>query len=125
MTFTQTLILALSVVVSIAAAMGIAYAVFKASASTNTSMLYQRENDALTKALTRQEAEASRLATKVETLTNTNAVLQETVSGAAAVRHLAVEIAREEAARREEHQAMMLLLKDLIAVVRRERGALG
>lgn len=122
---TQTVAIVLTAVVSVATAMGIAYAVFKSTARTNTNLLYERENDALTKALARQETEATRLATKVETLTNTNAVLQETVSGAAAVRHLATEIAREEAARREEHQAMMLLLKDLIAIIRRERGEIG
>lgn len=124
MTFTQTVILAMSVIVTIATALGVAVAVFRASARTNTATLYERENDALTKALARQESESLRLATKVETLTTTNAVLQETVSGAAAVRHLADEIHREEAARREEHHAMMMLLKDIIAELRRKRGEL-
>jgi hypothetical protein len=122
---TQTLALLATALVSVAAALGIAYAVFKSSARTNIAELYERENDALSKALARQEAEGVRLQTKVETLANTNAVLQETVSGAAAVRTLATEIARDESARREEHAAMMMLLKDLVAIIRRERGEIG
>jgi hypothetical protein len=38
------------------------------------------------------------------------------------VRTLALEIQGEERARREEHAQMMMLLKDIIAVIRRERG---
>jgi hypothetical protein len=121
---TQTIAIIITAVLAVATALGLAYAVFRSTARTNTTLLYERENDALTKALLRQEAEATRLATKVETLTNTNAVLQETVSGAAAVRTLAVEIQREEAARREEHKAMMMLLKDIIAEIRQARGTI-
>jgi hypothetical protein len=121
---TQTVGIILTAIVSVAVALGIAYSVFRSTARTNTTLLYERENDALTKALLRQEAESVRLQTKVETLVNTNAVLQETVSGAAAVRTLAVEIQREETARRDEHQIMMALLKDVIATIRQARGTL-
>lgn len=121
---TQTLVILAGVLVSVATALGLAFAIFKSTARNNTALLYERENDALTKALTRQEAESLRLQTKVETLVNTNAVLQETVSGAAAVRTLAVEIQREEAARRDEHKIMMELLKDMIATIRQQRGTI-
>jgi hypothetical protein len=121
---TQTIAIIITAVLAVATALGLAYAVFRSTARTNTTLLYERENEALTKALTRQEAESVRLQTKVETLVNTNAVLQETVSGAQAVRTLAVEIQREEAARREEHKVMMELLKDLIAQFRQARGTI-
>lgn len=122
---TQTLVVILTAVVSVATAAGIAWAVFKTSARTNTAALFERENDALTKALTRQETENLRLQTKVDALANANAVLQETVSGTLAVKELAKEIQREEAARREEHQTALVLLKDIIAEIRQSRGAIG
>jgi hypothetical protein len=122
---TQTIAIVVTAVVSTAAALGIAYAVFKSTARTNVQELYARENEALGKALARQEAENARLMAKVDTLANTNAVLQETVSGAAAVRELALEIRREEALRREEHQTALVLLKDIIAEMRQARGAIG
>lgn len=114
----ETIGVILTVTISVAVALGVAYSVFRSTARTNTALLYERENEALTKALQRQEAETAKLMAKVETLTTTNHVLQETVSGAAAVQTLAVEIRREESARREEHQSMNMLLRDLVAVVR-------
>lgn len=73
----------------------------------------------------RFEAENLRLTSKLDTLTQANAVLQETVSGAAAVRALAEDIAHEERARRDEHQTQIILLKDIIAEIRQSRGAIG
>jgi len=108
-----------------ATALGIAYAVFRSSAKTHTTDLYARENDALTKALNRQETENLRLQTKVDALANANSVLQETVSGTLAIKELSKEIAREEAQRREEHQMQMMLLKDIIAELRQSRGTIG
>jgi len=115
----------ISLVLAIAGGLGVSYAVFRSSSKTNTIDLFAKENDALTKALTRQESENLRLQTKVDALANANAVLQETVSGTLAVKELAKEIAREEAQRREEHAAALVLLKDIIAELRQARGAIG
>lgn len=120
-----TALLGLSVLLAISGAMGIAYAVFRTSAKTNTVELYARENTILTQANTRHESAEARLQAKVDSLTQANLTLQETVSGTAAVRHLASEIAREENARREEHMVMQTLLKDIISELRQSRGALG
>ena len=122
---TQTIALVATALISTAVALGIAYAVFKSTARTNTVELYERENEALTKALARQETEALRLQGKVDALSNANMVLQETVSGTLAIKELAKEIAREESARREEHAVMLSLQKDFIAIMRRERGEIS
>lgn len=110
---------------AIATVLGAAYGVTRASARSTRLDWANRELDMVNKSNQRLEAEANRLQSKVDTLVQANAVLQETVSGAAAVKNLAVEIAREERARREEHQTQMTLLKDIIAEIRGSRGAIG
>jgi hypothetical protein len=122
---TTTITYVLITVVSVFTALGVAWAVFRSTARVQTIGLFEKENDALTKALARQESENLRLQTKVDALANANAVLQETVSGTLAVKELAKEIQREEGQRREEHQTQIVLLKDIIAELRQARGALG
>ena len=41
-----------------------------------------------------------------------------------AVNELANELAREESQRREEHQTQIMLLKDIVAELRKGRGAI-
>ena len=112
-------------VLGVSVTIGVAYAVTRSSARNQTQEIYERENDALTKALARQDQENLRLQQKVDALSQANSVLQQTVSGTMAVKELAKEIAREEALRREEHQTMQILLKDLIAAFRNARGEIG
>lgn len=114
-----------SVFIVAAGVIGISLANAKNSQKGQIETLYEKENKALGQALARQEQENARLVTKVETLATSNAVLQETVSGTAAVKQLAKDIADEEHKRQEEHATMMILLKDLIAEFRQSRGAIG
>jgi predicted RNase H-like nuclease (RuvC/YqgF family) len=122
--FVQVALIA-SVFIVAAGVLGISLANARNSQKGQTEALYERENKALGQALNRQEQENARLLTKIEALVNSNAVLQETVSGTKAVRELAKEIADEERKRQEEHQTMQILLKDIIAELRQSRGALG
>jgi hypothetical protein len=114
-----------SVFIVAAGVLGISWANARNSQKSQIDSLYQRENEALGKALARQEQENTRLLTKIESLAQANAVLQETVSGTKAVKQLATEIADDERTRQEEHQTMMILLKDLIAEFRQSRGTIG
>jgi hypothetical protein len=114
-----------SVFIVAAGVLGISWANARNSQKSQIDSLYQRENEALGKALARQEQENTRLLTKIESLAQANAVLQETVSGTKAVKQLATEIADDERTRQEEHQVMMVLLKDLIAEFRQSRGTIG
>lgn len=112
-------------IIGVAVTLGVAYAVTRSAARSQTQEIYERENEALTKALGRQEQENLRLQQKTDALAQANAVLQQTVSGTIAVKELAKEIQREEAARREEHQVQMTLLKDVLAQLRSGRGEIG
>jgi len=114
-----------SVFIVAAGVLGISLANARNSQKGQIEALYEKENKALGQALARQEQESARLLAKVETLTQANTVLQETVSGTEAVRKLALELASEEKKRQEEHATMMILLKDVIAELRQSRGALG
>ncbi len=125
MTAATQIALVASVVIVAAGVLGIALANARNSQKNQIETLYEKENKALGQALSRQEQENARLLAKVESLAQANAVLQETVSGTTAVRQLAKEIADEEHKRQEEHQTMMVLLKDVIAELRQSRGAIG
>ena len=112
-------------VIGVAVTLGVAYAVTRSSARTQTEAIYEKENRALGQALQRQEAENQRLVDKYEEIAKANLVLQSTVSGAEEVRKLGAEIVAEERKRQEEHATMTILLKDVIAELRQARGAIG
>lgn len=114
-----------SVFIVAAGVLGISLANARNTQKGQIETLYEKENKALAQALGRQETENIRLQQKVDALGQANGVLQQTVSGTMAVKELAKEIAREEAARRAEHETQLVLLKDLIAVIRQNRGELG
>lgn len=111
-----------SVFIVAAGVLGISLANAKNSQKGQTEALYEKENRALGQANSRLENEVLRLQTKVDALTQANIVLQETVSGAEAVKALRIDMVREEQSRRDEHGAMMMLMKDLIAQLRGRRG---
>lgn len=125
MTLVVQIALVTSVFIVAAGVLGISLANAKNARKTQIDSLYERENKALGQALARQEDENARLITRMEALANSNTVLQETMSGTTAVRQLAQEIATEEKKRQEEHSALMILMKDLIAEFRQSRGAIG
>lgn len=114
-----------SVFIVAAGVLGVSLANARNSQKSQTEALYEKENEALGKALARQEQENTRLVTKNEELLRANLILQQTVSGAEEVKKLAKEIASEETKRQEEHATMMILIKDVIAELRQARGALG
>lgn len=114
-----------SVFIVAAGVLGVSLANARNAQKSQIDSLYEKENEALGKALSRQETENIRLQQKVDALGQANQVLQQTVSGTMAVKELAKEIAREESARRIEHETQLALLKDLIAVVRQARGTIG
>ena len=117
-----TILAVLGGILAIATAVGVAYGVFRASARSTRIEWADREQAMLTRANARLEGEVTRLQSKTDTLTQHNQVLQEMVTNAAAVKSLAEDIAREERMRREEHQAQLTLIKDLLAEMRRARG---
>lgn len=114
-----------SVFIVAAGVLGVSLANARNAQKSQVDALYEKENSALRLALDRQEGENQRISVKYDEIAKANLVLQSTVSGAEEVRKLAVEIAGEEKKRQEEHQVMMVLIKDLIAEFRNSRGAIG
>lgn len=112
-------------IVGIAGALGVAWAAFRTAADTKRRELDRDYIVALERANQSNEKELGRLAAKVDSLTTANLVLQETVSGSAAVKELADKIAKEESYRREEHMVHMTILKDILAQLKNQRGAIG
>lgn len=115
----------LSGILGVAGALGAAWAVFRSAADNRRKELDRDYIEALERTVNTAQSENKRLEAKLDSIQTANLVLQETVSGAAAVRTLAENIAVEEAQRREEHMVHMTLLKDILAQLKDQRGAIG
>jgi predicted nuclease with TOPRIM domain len=109
----KTVVPAISAVLALTGALGIAYAVFRSATVQKTLELYKNENEALGKAVARLQADYLTIAAKAEELERANRVLQETVSGREAVQGLSSQLAKYEEARAGEHRAMVTLLDEM------------
>jgi hypothetical protein len=118
-------ILAIGLVLSLAGTLGVAFAVFKSATVTKTIELLETENTALSKSVTRQQADLTLLQDRVGQLEQANNVLKNIVTGRSEIEALSAHVKAEEQSRREEHQTMLVLLKDLIAQFRNARGEIG
>lgn len=114
-----------SVFIVAAGVLGVSLANARNAQKTQVDSLYERENDALNKALARSEREVQRLQTELEKASDKVRILEGTVSGAEEVKRLRVELTAVELRRREDYEAMMVLLKDVIAQWRNKRGEIG
>jgi predicted transcriptional regulator len=123
--FTSSIFLLFGMLVTIAAAVGTAWGVARTSKKTKTTEMYEAENEILGKINTRLENEVKRLQIKVDTQEAALVALRESVTQRAEVQRLAESIHREETSRREEHQILMTLLKDILAQMKNNRGAIG
>lgn len=119
------LVLTIGVLLAVAGTLGVTWAVFRASAATKTIELYQAENEVMGKMNHRLEGEVNRLQTKVDTQGSALQALQETVTQRAEVAKLMAEVRRNEELRRQEHGSHMMLLKDILAQLKGQRGAIG
>jgi hypothetical protein len=111
-----------SVFIVAAGVLGISWANARNSQKTQIESLYEKENKALGLALDRSERRVVQLELALEKAVDKAAVLEQTVSGTDEVKKLRLDMAAQEQKRGEEHGAMMMLLKDLIAQWRNKRG---
>lgn len=102
----QIILTAVGLLLGLIGTLGIAYAVFRSATVQKTLDLYKGENEALGKAVARQQADIVTLTTKVEELEKANAVLRDTVSGTAAVETLKRQMA-------EEHNTVVDILTEI------------
>lgn len=111
------MILAIGVLLSVAGTLGVAYAVFRSATVTKTIELLETENTALSKSVTRQQADLTLLQDRVGQLEQANTVLKNIVTGRAEIEAL-TNYAKEEARlRREEHRILVELsheIRDLV-----------
>lgn len=109
----QTILAIIGSILALMGALGIAYAVFRSATVQKTLDLYKAENEALGKAVARQQADLLTLTAKAEELERANNVLQRTVSGREAVEALGQQLNRYQDARMVEHREMTELLRDM------------
>lgn len=119
------LVLAIGVLLAVAGTLGVTWAVFRASSATKTIELYQAESEVQGKINHRLEQEVTRLVTKLDAQTVAFQALQDTVTQRAEVGQLRDELKRSEEQWRVEHQAHTVLLKDILAQLKHQRGAIG
>lgn len=109
----QTVLAVVGTVLGLTGVLGIAYAVFRSATVQKTLDLYRGENEALGKAVARHQADLQALQAKAQQLEQANRVLQETVSGRAAVEELAARLAEFQRDRMTEHHDMMGILREV------------
>jgi hypothetical protein len=114
-----------SALLALSGALGIAYAIFRSATVTKTMELYKLENEALGKSVSRLQADQAVQSERITVLENENRVLRDVVTGKTAIEHLTGEVLRTEAQRREEHAAMMVLLRDLLGQIKDMWAQLG
>lgn len=119
--FVQLAVIA-SVVIVATGILGISWANARNTQKGQIESLYEKENKALGLALDRSERRVVQLELAIEKAVERAAVLEQTVSGVDEVKKLRAEIGVHEQKRREEHDTMMMLLKDIIAQWRNKRG---
>ena len=103
----------LAAVAAIAGALGIFYAVFTSARVKTTIELYQTENEAQGKRIKSLEDDSRIKAEQIGSLKRENDTLRDLATGRSAVEALAATLTAEQSLRREEHNAMMLLLGEM------------
>jgi hypothetical protein len=115
-------LLALAALMAVAAAVGTAWGVARTAKKTKTEEMYAAENEIMGKINHRLENEVTRLQSKVDTQEVALSSLREAVTQRAEVSRLMEELHKEERHRREEHEAVIVLLKDILGQLKNARG---
>lgn len=114
-----------SIVIGVAGALGAAWGVFQGAAKGKTLELYEKELDLRTEINERLEAENLRCHQRVIEVNKEAARWQEAVTQKARVEELTQTIEREDRTRREFEKSIEMLLKDIVAQLKNQRGAIG
>jgi hypothetical protein len=122
---TDTLLLGISTVVGMAGALGVAYAVFRSSAEQRLKEVDQRLINDQNMLISRLEHESSSLKADLSTATALANNFRESLTQKAAVDHLAELLIKEEKERKDEHAMHAMIMKDILAQMKREHGTIG
>jgi len=124
-TSADTALFGISALVGIAGALGVAYTVFRSSSEQRLREVDQHIINNQNLLLTQQEGELSKMRTDLATEKQRSETYRESLTQRAAVDHLSEIVIREEQVRRQEHEAQVMLLKDVLAQLKQQRGMLG
>lgn len=121
----DNVLLAISTLVGVAGALGVAYTVFRSSSEQRLREVDQHiiTNQNLLMAQFEKELEKCRV--DLSATKNKADNYREALTQRAAVDHLAELLAREERNREQEHHVQTMLLKDVIAQLKGMRGVIG
>ncbi len=121
----DTLLFGITTVVGLAGALGVAYAVFKSASEQRLRDVDQRLINDQNMRITMLESEVSRAHTDLQAAVQKAELYRESLTQKAAVDHLAEIIVTEEKRRSEEHRTQEVLMKDLLAQMKGQRGTIG
>lgn len=113
----QSVVIILAGLVTVATAIGISYAVSKSAATTKAIDIYRETNAALEQRLTLAKTDLEEAQRRILKLEETVNVLKDTVTGAAIVKELGLDIAREESERKKEHREARKVLDHVEALL--------
>lgn len=118
----DTILVAISTLVGIAGTLGVAYTVFRSAAEqrlrdVNQDIIVNQE-----RLIAQQDEQIRQLRAECVSEKQRSETYRETLTQKAAVDHLSELVIREEQTRREEHAAQLIIMKDIIAQMKRMRG---
>jgi hypothetical protein len=126
----DTVLFAISTLVGVAGALGVAYTVFRSASEQRLREVDQSLLNHQNLLVAQLESELSKCRTDLATTEQKAEMYRSDLTQRAAVDHLADLVVREEQTRRFEHEAQTMLLKDMITQLkglrgRKEPGAIG
>lgn len=121
----DTILVAISTLVGIAGALGVAYTVFRSASEQRLREVDQQIIGNQNLLIAQMEEQVRNLRTEFTAEKQRSDTYRESLTQRAAVDHLSEIVIREEQVRRQEHEAQIMLIKDLIAQLKHGRGAIG
>jgi|SRR5690349_1113922 len=122
---TETVLFAISTLVGLAGALGVAYTVFRSSSEQRLKEVDQHIINNQNLLLQQLESELSKLRTELSTERQRAETYRDSLTQKAAVDHLSELVIREEKVRHEEHEMQVMLLKDILAQLKHARGQIA
>jgi hypothetical protein len=127
---TETILLALSTLIGVAGALGVAYAVFRSTSEQRLREVDQSLLNHQNLLLQQVDTELSKCRADLVLEKQRADMYRSDLTQRAAVDHLADTVAKDETTRRIEHEMQAMLLKDIIAQLKglrgtKEPGAIG
>lgn len=120
----DTVLFAASTTVGVAGALGVAFTVFRSASEQRLREVDQHVINNQNLLLAQLESELSKVRTELAAMQQRADTYRESLTQRAAVDHLSDIVVRDGAARRQEHDTQIMLLKDVIAQLKYQRGAI-